>query len=58
MHGGAGTCMDELVVAVLLFRLWAVLSLPAQGVLHPGCCFHGIVAHPLGCQKTGFGCLR
>lgn len=49
-------CMDQLVVVMLLFRMWAVLSacraLPAQGVLHPGCCFHGIVAHPLGCQKS------
>lgn len=49
-------CIDELVVVMLLFRVWAILSackvLPAQRVLHSGCCFHGIVAHPLGCQKS------
>lgn len=49
-------CMDQLVVVMLLFRMWAVLSafqaLPARGVLHPGCCFHRIIAHPLGCQKS------
>lgn len=44
------------MVVMLLFRMWAVLSacrvLPAWGVLHPGCCFYGIVAHPLGYQES------
>lgn len=48
--------MDQLVVIMLSFRTWAVRfacgALPAQGVLHPGCCFHGIVAHPPGLQRS------